>query len=98
MLELSERQGYYVYILECADHSYYTGWTTNPKRRYEAHKCGKGAKYTRLHPPIDCVYLEACPDRIAAMKREFAIKQFTHKQKEALIQAWQKEQGYESIR
>lgn len=92
MSALDDVQGFYVYMLECDDHSYYTGWTTNPKRRYEAHLSGKGAKYTRLHPPIRCVYLEALPDRISAMKREFAIKQLTRREKEALIRAWREEE------
>lgn len=91
MLNQNDAQGFYVYILECTDHSFYTGWTTNPKQRYEAHKKGKGAKYTRAHPPLACVYLESCDDKISAMKREYEIKQYSHREKQALILAYQKQ-------
>ena len=37
----------YVYIVECRDHSLYTGWTTHLQERIEAHNRGRGAKYTR---------------------------------------------------
>lgn len=86
MLDLPDTNGYYVYILECKDRSYYTGWTTHPKQRFAAHQKGKGAKYTKVHPPLACVYLEQCESKSAALKREYEIKQMTRKQKEALIQ------------
>lgn len=84
MLELPQIQGFYVYILLCKGNTLYTGWTTDIKKRYEAHVLGKGAKYTKAHPPIACVYYECCDDKIQAMKREYEIKQFTRSQKEAL--------------
>ena len=75
----------YCYILECADGTYYTGWTTDPERRVRQHNAGKGARYTRTHRPVRLVYLEECPDRAAAMKRELAIKALKRPQKEKLI-------------
>lgn len=75
----------YVYILLCADNSYYTGWTNNPRQRLAAHNRGKGAKYTRSRLPVKLLYLEELSDSIAAQKREYALKQLNHQQKAALI-------------
>lgn len=86
MLKLPTQTGFYVYILECSDHSYYTGWTTNLSDRYQAHRQGKGAKYTKAHQPIACVYYEIHHDKISAMKREYEIKQMKRADKEKLIQ------------
>lgn len=91
MLALPTGKGYYVYILECLDHSYYTGWTNDLEKRYTAHVQGKGARYTKAHPPIACVYYEVLANKQTAMKREYQIKQYNRKEKEALIQAFQKQ-------
>lgn len=77
---------YYCYIVECADGSYYTGWSLDPDRREKQHNRGKGAAYTRLHRPVRLVYVEEQPDLPAAMKRERAIKTLKHEQKQKLIQ------------
>lgn len=63
-----------VYILECKDKTLYTGWTNNFEKRLAAHRSGKGAKYTKGRSPLTPIYLEYFPDKIAAMKREAAIK------------------------
>jgi putative endonuclease len=75
----------FCYILECADGTYYTGWTTDPERRVTQHNKGAGAKYTRRRTPVKLVYVEPQPDRVAAMKRERAIKTLSRKQKMKLI-------------
>lgn len=79
----------YVYIVECNDHSYYTGWTTDLKKRIATHNNGHdnghGAKYTRARRPVKLVYFEEFIDKSSALKREYFIKQLSHKQKEALI-------------
>lgn len=77
--------GYYCYILECSDGSFYTGWTTDPVRREKQHNRGIGAKYTRMHRPVKIVYVEEMSDRSAAMKREHKIKTYTHNRKQKLI-------------
>ena len=51
----------YMYILECADTSYYIGSTINLRERVDEHKSGNGANYTRKHLPVDLVYFEEFP-------------------------------------
>jgi len=75
----------YCYILECADGTFYTGWTTDPERRVSQHNKGVGAKYTSLRRPVKLVYLEQHPDRTSAMKREIAIKKMKRAQKNKLV-------------
>jgi putative endonuclease len=78
---------YYCYIVECADGSYYTGWSLDPQRREKQHNRGSGAAYTRIHRPVRLVYVEELPDLGAVMKRERAIKALGHAQKLKLIQS-----------
>lgn len=75
----------YVYILRCGDGTYYTGSTTDLKRRIAAHQSGKGAKYTRGRGPVELVYQEQWEDWPSALRREAAIKRLTRAQKNALI-------------
>ncbi|MBN1306134.1 MAG: GIY-YIG nuclease family protein [Anaerolineales bacterium] len=72
---------FYCYIVECADGTYYTGWTTDPDRRVHQHNTGRGAHYTRSRRPVQLVYLEELTDRVSAMKRENKIKQMSRTQK-----------------
>ena len=75
----------YTYILKCKDDSLYTGWTNDLKKRITSHNAGKGAKYTKARRPGELVYYEEFQTREEAMKREYAIKQLSRKEKEALI-------------
>ena len=75
----------YSYILKCKDDSLYTGWTNDLKKRITSHNAGKGAKYTKARRPVELVYYEEFQTREEAMKREYAIKQLSRKEKEALI-------------
>ncbi len=75
----------YVYIVECADGSLYTGWTVNVEQRVKVHNAGRGARYTRMHGPVKLVYAEEQPDRVAAMKRELEIKRWPRAKKLKLI-------------
>ena len=63
----------------------YTGWTNDLKKRITSHNAGKGAKYTKARRPVELVYYEEFQTREEAMKREYAIKQLSRKEKEALI-------------
>ncbi len=81
---------YFCYIVECADGSYYTGWSTDPARRERQHNAGRGAAYTRLHRPVRLVYIEEQPDRTSAQHRELVIKRLTHARKKLLAEGVEK--------
>ncbi|AFZ72773.1 GIY-YIG nuclease family protein [Natronobacterium gregoryi] len=74
-----------VYVLECADGSLYTGYTTDLERRVAEHDDGDGAKYTRGRTPVELVYHERYESRSAAMSREYEIKQLSRREKERLV-------------
>ena len=76
---------HYAYIVKCSDVTYYTGYTNDLEKRLLTHNAGKGAKYTRNRLPVEMVYFEEYEDKSEAMKREYAIKRLTRKQKEKLI-------------
>ena len=75
----------YAYIIQCGDGSYYAGWTNDLKKRLEDHNLGRGAKYTRAHLPVILVYYECFETKEEAMRREWAIKRLSRKEKERLI-------------
>ena len=77
---------YIVYIVECADGTFYTGITNALERRIEEHNSSdKGAKYTRARRPVKIVYQEEHPDRSSASKREYEIKKMSRKEKQKLL-------------
>jgi putative endonuclease len=76
---------HYVYVLECADGTYYTGYTTDPMRRVAEHEAGEGAKYTRGRTPVELVHLEEFDSQSAAMSREYAFKQLSRADKRRVV-------------
>ena len=78
-------KNWYLYILRCRDGSLYTGITTDVQSRLEAHRAGKGAKYTRGRAPLELVYSENCGDHSAALRREIAVKSLSRTEKMELI-------------
>lgn len=77
---------YYVYIVECADGTYYTGITTDINRRLLEHNYSfKSAKYTRSRRPVRLVYSMEAGDRSSASKEEYRIKRLSRSQKQSLI-------------
>ena len=78
--------GNYVYILECSDGSWYTGWTNDLEHRIETHNSGQGAKYTRSRLPVRLIYSEEYETASQARSREYAIKRLTRAQKEKLVE------------
>ncbi len=80
----------FTYMVRCSDGSLYTGWTTDPEMRIKAHNTGKGARYTRSRRPVSLVYLEAHDTRREAMHREAVIKKLSRKEKEQLVDEFQK--------
>ncbi len=75
----------YVYIVECRDKTYYTGWTNDLEKRLDAHNKGLGAKYTKARLPLKLKYYEEFKTKEESMKIEYEIKQMTRKEKELLI-------------
>ena len=82
-----EPQSWYVYIVECADGTLYTGIATDPVRRMREHLSGAapGARYTRSHPPIRLAGLWETDSRSSASKAEWQLKQVARQEKERLL-------------
>jgi putative endonuclease len=76
----------FVYMVRCADGTFYTGWTTDVARRIAQHNAGRGARYTRMRRPVELVYREEAPDRSIAMRREVTIKKLDRERKERLVE------------
>ncbi len=66
--------GWHLYLLRCHDGSLYAGIATDVERRFRQHAAGKGAKYTRAHPPECVLGSRAYPDRGSALRAEHALK------------------------
>ncbi len=79
----------YAYLVRCSDNSLYAGWTNNIEKRIKSHNDGTGAKYTKPRRPVTLAYLEEFDTKSEAMKREAALKQMTHRQKEELATSWE---------
>lgn len=75
-----------IYILECSDKTYYTGYTNNIEKRIETHNLGKWAKYTRGRLPIKLIYTESYATESEARKREYAIKKMKKNEKISLVE------------
>ncbi|QSG15405.1 putative endonuclease containing a URI domain [Halapricum desulfuricans] len=74
-----------MYVLRCADDTFYTGYTTDVERRVEEHQAGQGAKYTRGRTPVELLHVESYETRSEAMSREYEIKQLSRADKERLV-------------
>ena len=74
-----------IYILQCADGSFYTGITNDLEKRLKAHHAGTGAKYTRGRGPLTVVHTESRVSKGAALRREIAIKNLPRAGKQALL-------------
>ena len=75
----------FVYILRCADGTFYTGYAMDLDQRCAAHNAGRGARYTAGRRPVEIVYAESCDTVGAALKREHAIKRLSRAAKASLI-------------
>lgn len=72
---------WFLYLLECRDGSIYTGIAVDVAARYAAHEKGKGARYTRSHPPRRLLAVVEYPDRSTASKAEYAMKRLSAAEK-----------------
>lgn len=77
--------GWFLYLLECRDGSYYAGISTDVEARFRAHVAGRGARYTRANPPLRILGFRAYPDRAAASRAEWQIKQQPRERKLAWL-------------
>jgi len=79
-------ENYYVYILKCADSSYYTGITNDLNRRFAEHESGVDPDcYTFSRRPLEIVFYQVYNDVLIAISWEKRIKKWSRKKKEALI-------------
>ena len=72
----------WVYVLECGDGSYYTGWTNDLAKRIKSHQSGKGGKYTRSRLPVRLVRKWRAKNRSEAMRKEASFKSLNRKEKQ----------------
>jgi putative endonuclease len=75
--------GWFLYVIECEDGSLYTGIAIDPQARFAAHAAGKGARYTRSHPPARLLMTLAFPDRSSALRAEYRLKRLAPEEKRA---------------
>jgi putative endonuclease len=75
----------YVYILKCADGTFYIGVARDVTARLARHNARKGAKYTRPRVPVRVVYQEGAMSLTRALRREYQLKQLSRQKKQALI-------------
>ena len=76
---------FYVYILQCADGSYYTGHTDNLEARIGQHESGSYGSYTSTRLPVNLVWMQECVTREEALSAEMQIKGWSRKKKEAMM-------------
>ena len=76
---------YYMYVLLCADGTFYGGFTNDVAKRVATHNAGKGAKYTKTRRPVKLLYHEEFETKSAALKAEYAFKHQALKKKEQFL-------------
>ena len=77
--------GFWVYILRCADDSYYTGHTDDLEKRIAEHQAGAGGRYTVTRRPVTVVFAEEFASREEALACERQVKGWRRAKKEALM-------------
>jgi predicted GIY-YIG superfamily endonuclease len=82
---MSKGKACWVYVLQCGDGSYYTGWTNDLAKRVRSHQSGKGGKYTRSRRPLRLIKKWRARDRSAAMRWEAMFKSLSRKEKSSVL-------------
>lgn len=77
---------WWLYLIECRDGSYYAGITNDLEARFQAHLAGKGARYTRSHPPLRLLGARPYANRSQASRAEWEIKRLPRPRKLAYLQ------------
>ncbi len=78
---------WFVYLIECVDGSIYTGIAVEVAKRYAKHAAGKGARYTRSHPPARLLGSFECADRSSASKAEYRVRHLSPEIKRELCRS-----------
>lgn len=76
---------FYLYVVECADGTWYTGYTVDVEERVRTHNAGEGAKYTRCRLPVVLVASARFPTKHDAMSAEWRFKRLSRTRKELLV-------------
>ncbi|HEV7775680.1 MAG TPA: GIY-YIG nuclease family protein [Luteibacter sp.] len=76
---------WFLYLIECRNGAYYAGITNDVDARYATHVAGRGARYTKANPPLRLLGAKAYPDRSAAARAEWAIRQLPRERKLAFL-------------
>lgn len=82
--------GYFSYIAQCGDGTFYCGYTNDLCKREKTHNEGKGAKYTRSRLPVKIVFFEEFETPEQAMSREWHLKRLSRAEKQALVDSFRK--------
>jgi len=85
---MDKTNDWFVYLLECVNGRIYTGITTDVEARFNKHLAGKGAKFTKMNPPLRIIGTKSCTNRSEASKLEYQVKQLSALQKRALGLDW----------
>jgi putative endonuclease len=78
-------KSWWLYLLECANGAFYAGITNDLAARMEAHRSGRGAKYTRSNPPVRIVASCPFPDRSSASRAEWEVKRLPRAKKTGYV-------------
>lgn len=84
-MEHEPSSSFYLYVVECADGTWYTGYTVDVEERVRTHNAGEGAKYTRCRLPVTLVVSAQFPTKHEAMSAEWRFKRLSRTRKEVLV-------------
>ncbi len=83
---LRQEEAHYVYIVRCANDTFYTGYAKDVTQRIRTHNAGRGGRYTRSHLPVTLLAMWSFTSKREALQAEYKIKQLSRKQKLQLIE------------
>lgn len=96
--EAAAQRTWFVYLLLCRNGRLYTGVTVDLAARFEQHRSGKGAMFTRINKPERMLAATPCGDRSAALKLEASIKRLPAPDKRMLARQWPLQEPIAQIR
>lgn len=85
---MSEEKPYYIYVILTESDTLYCGYTDDVEKRFEKHKNGLGAKYTKSHKPVKVVFKQQFETKSDAMKAEYKFKNLTKEKKMSVINGY----------